>query len=140
MNSKLPRPIRESLKKAGLSNLSYGYLAHNELFHVRVLEDKESGLEPDERRWIVQFGYRPTFDRWANSTNFQTEIWYSPTYKTVDNSGEIITKRYRRKWTMPNFTKELDWCEKVAKSGLFDLNSYFAVIKTPWFINGKQVD
>lgn len=137
MDKQLPKPIRQALAKAGLGKLEYGYLTKTKKFHVRVLRAEKSILEPDEQRWIVQFGYRPTFDRWANSANFQTEIWYSPTHKEVNNSGEIITKRNRRKYTIPDFKKELAWCEKVAKSGLFDLNSYFAVIKTPWFINGK---
>lgn len=137
MDKQLPKPIRQALAKAGLGKLEYGYLTETKKFHVRVLESNEVGLEPDEKRWIVQFAYRPTFDRWANSTNFETKIWYSPTHKEVNNSGEIIIKRNRRKYTIPDFKKELAWCEKVAKSGLFDLNSYFAVIKTPWFINGK---
>ena len=85
MDKQLPKPVRQALAKAGLGKLEYGYLTKTKKFHVRVLRAEKSILETDEQRWIVQFGYRPTFDRWANSTNFQTEIWYSPTYKIVNN-------------------------------------------------------
>lgn len=140
MSKQLPKPIRNAFKKSGLGKLEFGYLAKTKKFHVRVLEADQGGLEPNEKRWIVQFAYRPTFDRWANSTNFQTEIWYSPTYKIVNSQDQIVTKNRRRKYTIPDFKKELAWCAKVAESGLFDLNSYFAVIKTPWFIHGKSLD
>ena len=137
----LPRPILNEFKKHKIK-LKYGYLGETKDFHIRILEQKidpRYPLEPGDKRWIIQFGYKPTFDRWANSTNFETEIWYSPTYRLVNDKEEVVTHNYpnNKKYTIPKLDQELEWCLKVATSGLFNWNSYFSVIKTPWFIHDK---
>lgn len=132
---KLPKPILDavkSIKGVKIIDTRYYILASSPHFNIRVLE-KEDHSFPDEKRWVVQFGYKPTFDRWANSVNFETEIWYSPKKNQRFQVGEFKGQR-RKQYTIPNLNKEIKWCKKVATSGLFNWNSYFASIKTPWFI------
>jgi hypothetical protein len=132
---KIPRIIKKALSKHGIKLNSYNY-GETEHFYVRILSYAgPASLEFYEKRWVVQFGYRPTFDRWANSTNFETEVWYSPFSKQLDSECKIIFKREKKQYTIPHFDKELEWCLKCAESGIFDFNSYFRIIETPWFIH-----
>lgn len=129
----LPRPILNEFRRLGIK-LEYGYLGKTKHFHIRVLKKDYDYL--DDKRWVIQFGYRPTFDRWANSTNFETEIWYSPTHQIVNDKDEIEIKKNpnNKHYTIPKLDKELEWCLMVSQSGVFNFNSYFETIKTPWFI------
>lgn len=130
---KLPRPILNEFRRNKIK-LKYGYLGETEHFHVRILE--EGCNRKFNKRWVIQFAYKPTFDKWANSTNFETKIWYESHYQTCapNDVGNLITIRKKKQYTIPKLDQELEWCLKIAKSGLFDFNRYFSVIKTPWFI------
>lgn len=129
---KLPKPIRKAFKDHDIELIDG--MAKTKHFHIHIYEkfDKESFLD-SRRKWIVRFGYIPTFDRWANSSNFQTEIWYNPQKNQRYQIGDLKGKR-RPQYTIPNLSKELAWCLKCVKSGVFDFNSYIGTIKTPWFI------
>ena len=135
---KLPRPIIQAFKKAGIPAFDeYGYLTQSKYFYIRVVgatEQQKSGLQPGEQRWTIQFADKRTFDRWANSTNFETEIWYNPKKNQRFACGKFKGKR-KSQYTIPNLRKELNWCKKVADSGLFEFNTYFSAIQTPWFIH-----
>lgn len=95
---------------------------------VRVLPQPDVILDSThpraslERRWVVQMAESKTFDRWANSTNFETQVWWSR----------------KGGWTVPDFAREFTWCRKVCRSGLFHFPSYFATITTPWFIHPRK--
>lgn len=129
---KLPRPIINEFRRNDIK-IERGFMGQSEHFHIRVLSDERNDLEDGERRWKVQFAYKPTFDRWSNSTNFETEIWYSPKKNQRYEYGPLRGQR-KSQYTIPKWEKELEWCLKCAKSGIFNFNSYFNVIKTPWFI------
>lgn len=141
MSLKIPRKVKEAIKTIkgvkvfnGDHFFQYCFLATSPHFNIRVLETVDvAGMQQGERKWKVQFGYKPTFDKWSNSTNFETEIWYSPKKNQRFEVGKFKGKR-RKQYLIPNLNKEVDWCKKVAQSQLFDWNSYFATIKTPWFI------
>lgn len=133
---KLPKLIVQavkSIKGVKIIDTNHYILATTPSFNIRVLEREDETGFPGDKRWVVQFGYKPTFDRWANSVNFETEIWYSPKKNQRFEVGEFAGKR-RKQYLIPNLNKEIQWCKKVATSGLFDWNSYFATVKTPWFI------
>lgn len=122
----------------GLTELDtkYGIMAYTKHFNIRVLEwnyDKNP-LPAGELRWRVQFSYRKTFDRWSNSANFETTIWYHPN----DKNKRYPDGRRRPLYTIPDMNLELKWCKKVAESGLFHWNTYFYTIETPWFIYPDQ--
>jgi len=82
-----------------------------------------------ERRWLVQIAQRKTFGRWANSVNFEEEIWWSARKAYAMNTEH---------WAAPDFVRLFAWCRKVCRSGLFDFNSYFGTVSTPWFASAKQ--
>ena len=130
---KLPKPIRKAFKDHGIE--LNGGMAKTKHFNILIYQNRDKDLFQDgEKGWIVRFGYIPTFDRWANSSNFQTEIWYDPQKNQRYPVGDRKGKR-RPQYTIPNLSKELAWCLKCAKSGIFNFNSYFDTIKTPWFIH-----
>jgi hypothetical protein len=130
----LPKPIRKAFKDHGIQLDKYG-LAKTKHFNILIHEKNDSGLFLDGgRRWVIRFGYKPTFDRWANSSNFETEIWYNPQKNQRYQVGEGKGQR-RPQYRIPNLSKELAWCLKCAKSGVFNFNSYYDTIKTPWFIH-----
>lgn len=140
MSKVIPEPVIAAIKEirsVKIITTDCYILATSPSFNIRVMEfDPSIVMEKGERKWVVQFGYKPTFDRWANSVNFETEIWFSPEknrrYLAGLKKGEIIPQ-----YTIPNMNKEISWCKKVATSGLFDWNTYFWTIKTPWFIHEK---
>lgn len=128
----LQKPIRKAFKEHGIE-LKDG-MAKTKHFLIHIYQNDKGGLLEGEKRWIVRFGYIPTFDRWANSSNFETEIWYNPEKNQRYQVGDWKGKR-RPQYTIPNLTKELAWCLKCAESGVFNFNSYMNTIKTPWFIH-----
>lgn len=135
--NKIPRPIIQAFKNAkGVKVISSDFylLAENRSFLIRVVE-KESGIVQDmgERKWAIQFAYKPTFDRWANSVNFISEIWYSPKKNRRYAVGALKGKRMPQ-YTIPKIEKEIEWCSKIAASNLINFNSYFFAINTPWII------
>lgn len=126
-------PIIRALKQAGIKSkdidpdFEFGGMiaARTKYFNIRVLKAREGtdcGNNEIEFHHRIQFAWRKTFDRWANSTNFETEAW-----ETIKENGE-------RKWTIPYLDLELAWCKRAAESGVFDFHTYFDTIKTPWFI------
>jgi hypothetical protein len=132
---KLPRPILDEFRRNKIK-LEYGYMGHTKDFHIRVITSDidQKYLQEGDKRWTIQFAYRPTFDRWANSTNFETDIHYCPFIYNVDSTGIVVKKRRTKQYTIPKLDKELAWCLKCAKSEVFNFNAYFYTIKTPWFI------
>lgn len=77
------------------------------LLYIRVLDGEEEVT--------VHLGEKKTFDRWANSINFITEISKGP--------GHYY----------PLFAPQYKWALKVVKSKLFNFNSYIGSIGLPWF-------
>lgn len=72
----------------------------------------------ESNTWAVHFGQKKTFDRWANSTNFEVRMQYeSGTYR-----NDIVLAHL--------------WMEKVCRSKLFDFNRYIYTIKAPF--NGVE--
>jgi hypothetical protein len=65
--------------------------------------------------FIVEFGQKKVFDRWANSCNFSVFLNYSKDKYRCD-----IVQAHK-------------WMEKVCRSGLFNFNSYFNTIVSPFF-------
>jgi hypothetical protein len=63
--------------------------------------------------FIVEFGEKKTFDRWANSTNFSVHLHYERGLYRDDVVAAHL------------------WMEQVCRSGLFDFNGYFATIDCP---------
>ena len=137
MNSKVPRAVKNAIKTIEgikMIDAEYYILATSPHFNIRVIEKIDPVvMEQGERKWKVQFGYKPTFDKWSNSANFETEIWYSSKKNQRFQAGKFKGKR-RKQYLVPNLKKEISWCKKVAESELFDWNSYLNTIKTPWFI------
>ncbi len=128
----LPRPILKALHDLGAESMGY-YCYRTPHFFLLLSElSAEQALQPGELRWSIRIGYRPTFDKWGNSTNFETQIWYHPKRNQRFPDG-----RRRPQWVIPNLRKELQWCLKVCQTNLFEWNSYFSTIKTPWFIYDK---
>lgn len=104
-------------------------------FMIRVLRRDDVRINDTliERRYTIQFAHRPSFDRWANSTHFETEAHWTPQrrrYVVGPRKGEPIPQ-----WTMPDLRRELAWCRKVVRSGCFDFASYIGTVRTPWFIH-----
>lgn len=82
-------------------------------FYVRIF------LVSEQEHYVVQFAVKKYFDRWANSTNFATQLAKSKTlYK-------------------PNLVEQYKWMCKVIRSGLFNFNRYFHTIDLPWFSSNK---
>jgi len=130
-NRHILRSIK-SIKNLEKIDTKYGIYASTPDFYIRVLDyisDPKYPLPEGEKRWRVQFAYRPTFNKWGDSTNFETEIHYDP-----KKNQRFMDGARRKQYVIPDLNMELAWCKKVAESGLFHYNTYFATIKTPWFI------
>lgn len=82
-------------------------LFKTDLFFIRLL-DQNISLD-------IHLAERATFDRWANSRNFETS--------RTKESGCYY----------PLFWEQYKWAEKVLKSKLFNFNSYFDSIHLPRF-------
>lgn len=130
---KLPRPILDEFRRHNIK-LVYG-CGQTTYFHIRIFEKilDPKFIELGEKKWVVQFAYKPTFDRWANSTNFETIISYYPEKNQRYSIGDLQGK-HKKQYIIPKLDKELAWCLKCAKSGIFDFNTYIGVIETPRFI------
>jgi hypothetical protein len=126
-------PILQALQRVPSFRLDSRYGGHSFygrvnglMLRVRRLDDIViNDLHPWaslERRWVVEIAESKTFDRWANSVNFATEVVWSR----------------KGGWTVPDFKREFAWCRKVCRSRLFTFNNYFATVKTPWFIHPKS--
>lgn len=113
----------------------YGIYASTKNFLIRVLDYKPEKypLPEGEKRWRVQFGFRPTFNKWGDSANFETEIWFNPQKNQRFHDGSR-----RKQYLIPDLNMELAWCKQIAESGYFHWNTYFQTIKTPWFIYPEQ--
>lgn len=70
--------------------------------------------EEVQDRVKIEFAQKKTFDRWANSTNFQITLYC--------RSNEPFTVYF-------NLLKCHLWMEKVCRSKLFDFNRYFSAIE-----------
>lgn len=138
----IPRPIINAIRTIpGVRDIDTSYggcYATTPTFYIRVLEvpKGDPSLYQGERKWDIQLAYRKTFDRWANSTNFTTQVWWDP---KKNQRFSLDSAKRCPQYTIPDMKREVEWCRKVAQSGLFEWNSYFATIKTPWFINPRKV-
>lgn len=112
---RLPKTIVQEFAKAGL-HFNQSHECVNKDFRILVLRRK-----PDEkcnvsyREWDVRIAIKKTFDRWANSVNFSTDIIYYPSSH----------------YSIPDMRHTLTWCRRVMNSDLFDFTSYFSRIEVP---------
>ena len=89
---------------------------------IRAFRDT---VEPGQRNYLIQIAHARSFDRWANSTHFQTRVsWHAKGIPGFRKPG----------WLMVDLGKEVRWCRRVIRSGLFDFNSHIGTIDTPWFM------
>jgi hypothetical protein len=110
---RLPKTIVQEFAKAGL-RFNQNYECDNKDFHIQVIRVK---LEWDSYiKWDVRIAIKKTFDRWANSVNFSTDIIYYPA---------------SHQYSIPNVSRTLAWCRRAMNSDLFDFDRYSNKIETP---------
>lgn len=110
---RLPKTIVQEFAKAGL-RLNQNCECENKDFRIQIIRMK---VEWDfHTKWDVRIAIKKTFDRWANSVNFSTDIIYYPA---------------SHQYSIPNVSRTLTWCGRVMNSDLFDFNSYGGKIETP---------
>lgn len=86
-------------------NTKYCILGECNYFRIRVLQKENEHLPYNT--FLVHFGEKKTWDKWSNSTNFETELNYE-------------LGMYR-----PNLKESWKWAKKVCDSKLFNFNTYF---------------
>lgn len=112
----LPKTIVQEFAKAGL-HFNQFHECDNKDFRILVLRQLNLPYYAwDLHTWDVRIAIKKTFDRWANSVNFSTDIIYYP-----------VSHQY----SIPNVSRTLTWCRRVMNSDLFDFNSYGGKIETP---------
>ncbi len=128
---KHPRPIVRAIKTInGGKKLDYGYLSSTKNFNLII--EKDHGVDPKfGSYYIIYWGYKKTFDRWANSRNFKTVIHHCPQNKNqrYDNGRRI------KEYSIPDLKKVEKWCVKVVKSKVFDFTRYSKSIETPFLFS-----
>lgn len=114
---KIPASIKKAFRSHGITLNKFGE-GETEQFRILVQEN------PHWHHWDVKIAAKETFNKWGDSTNFLSLV-----------SLEMVG---RKKYLIPNLSKELEWCAAVYKllseSGLINWNSYFYPIQTPFFI------
>jgi hypothetical protein len=105
--------LRNELIKLNFKEEPDGYYFDAREFKARILKRPYPDLT-DDHYLVIQFSLRRTFDRWANSTNFEID------YDGMDPARV-------------NLRNSLMFIRKIVRSKVFDFNKYhYKIMVYPW--------